>query len=230
MPSASGLVRRSQPPRDTRGNRAAQTREYRDHVTVIGGPDMQKPADTRSTGLRSFPALAVQLRDTAAGSGNLLLGAARERVRAHVQLHPFEVTVAEDLHQFTALHEPRPDEIIHTDRATVRKSSGQLADVHALELDPVAVLETAQLGQPHLQRHLATLETRRHRLAGLGPLGTPASGLTLGCFTTSDPDFVTLGARSRPQIMNLDGHAQWTSSTSTRWWTVLTKPRTTGSS
>src|SRR5699024_2418187 len=103
------------------------------------------------------------------------------------------------------------------------------------------VLEAAELGQPHVQRHLPALEAGRHLVAGLGALGAAASGLAaLATLTASDADLGALRTGGRTQVVHLQGvrllrllglcHGYLTSSTETRWATVVIMPRTSGRS
>src|SRR5204863_2451067 len=83
--------------------------------------------------------------------------------------------------------------------------------------------------QPHVDRHLAALERRRHVLARLRALGTAARGLALGALTATHPGLVLLGAGRWAQVVDLDRHYS-TSSTFTRWFTVKIMPRISGRS
>jgi len=96
------------------------------------------------------------------------------------------------------------DEVLHGHRAALGEQLGDAADVHGLELDPVGVAEAAQLGKTHVQRHLATLETRTDLVTSLGALGTATGGLTLGRLTTTHTGLGLLGAGGGTQVVQLD--------------------------
>src|SRR5690606_39447344 len=117
----------------------------------------------------------------------------------------------------------------------------------------VEVLEAGQLGQPHRERGLATLESRTQRTPGFETLGTAAGGLAaLAALTSTDADLALLRTGSRLEVMELQlfflvGHSSsssrktevgksevptlasgYFSSTSIRWRTLCSMPRTVG--
>ena len=118
------------------------------------------------------------------------------------------------------------------DLAAVREQLGEPVQVDDLVLGAERVLEAPQLGQPHVQRHLAALEAGRHLVAGLGALGAATGGLALGALTATHAGLGGLGARRRAQVVDLECviRHQSTSSTVTRCDTVKTMPRISGRS
>ena len=90
-----------------------------------------------------------------------------------------ELAVAENLDQLVLANCTLGDELVHADLAALGEQPRDVADVHDLVLDAVAVREALELREPHVQRHLATLEGGGHVLACLGALGTATRGLAL---------------------------------------------------
>src|SRR5699024_2984149 len=98
--------------------------------------------------------------------------------------------------------------------------------VDDLEHDLVPVLEALELRQPHLERHLAALESGRDVLPGLGALGTATGGLALGRLATTHAGLLGVRPGRGPQVVQLDAHVVTSvSSTTTRWLTTLRRPR-----
>ena len=81
---------------------------------------------------------------------------------------------------------------------------------------PEPVTEALELGQPHVDRHLPTLERDGHVPARLGALGTAAGGLALRALAATQPGLGGLGPGRRLQVVQLDDAHLPTSSTSTR--------------
>ena len=65
------------------------------------------------------------------------------------------------------------------------------------------VTESLELGQPHVDGHLPTLESGGDLVPGLGALGTAAGRLALGGLATAEPLLRLVGAGGRPQVMQL---------------------------
>src|SRR6185312_11333216 len=169
----------------------------------------------------------LQLGDRAARTGDLVTGAARERVRAHRQ-RDAEVAVAEHLHRLVAPDGAGLDELLRTHRTALGEQRAEVADVHDLVLHPETVAEALELGQPHVQRHLPALEAGRDVLASARALRTAAGGLAaLAALATADAPLGLVGPRRRTQVVDLDRH-QDTSSTVTRCRTVRIMPRICG--
>src|SRR5690606_33794936 len=136
------------------------------------------------------------------------------------------------------------DEVLDGDSATLGVQRREAVEVDDLELGAERVLEPSELGQPHVQRHLPTLEAGRHLVTGLGALGAATSGLAASAtLTTTHPDLGALRPGCGTQVVNLErtrggvclalrglGHGYSTSSTSTRWATVVIMPRISGRS
>src|SRR3954451_16272720 len=172
----------------------------------------------------------LKLGGRSPGGRDLLAGRVGERVGGDVELHR-QFTVAEDLEPLALADGAGVDQLGDTDGATLREQLLQLGHVDDLVLDPEAVLEALELRQPHVDRHLAALERRRDLVAGLGALGATSGRLALGRLTATHAGLLGVRTRGRLQVMNLQvAHNQSTSSTVTRWVTVLTMPRISGRS
>src|SRR5690606_10783880 len=108
------------------------------------------------------------------------------------------------LHRLALADRARGDHPVRPHRAARREQLRQPVPapppVVALEPRP----EPLALGQPHVDRRLATLERRRDLLAGPGALGTTTGRLALGALTTADPRLGGTGARRRPEVVDLD--------------------------
>src|SRR6476661_2441868 len=182
--------------------------------------------------------------DRAAGGFDLLLGGCRELVSGHVDLDG-DLAGAENLDRGVVADRTLGHEVGDGHIAALGEQGGQLVQVDDLELHAEGVLEATQLGQAHVQRHGATLETLRDLVAGLGALGATAGGLALGALTATHAGLGGLGTRGGTQVVHLEGsalgcgsglgglllcHGQSTSSTATRCVTVLTIPRISGRS
>ena len=102
------------------------------------------------------------------------------------------------------------------DGATLGEELVDAVEVDDLELHLERVLEALELRQPHVDRHLATLEGGRHLVAGLGALGAATGGLALGALTATHAGLGGLGAGRRAQVVQLQRHVSRTSSTVTR--------------
>src|SRR5690606_20171830 len=178
------------------------------------------------------------LGDAPAGRLDLLLGGGGALGRGDVQRHR-DLAGAQHLDRLALADRALGDEVLDGDLTAGGVQRGQLVEVDDLVGRAEAVLEAAQLGQPHVQRGLPTLEAGRHLVAGLGALGAAARGLALGGLTTTDAGPGLLGAGGRTRVVDLQGgavalvdvsHGQSTSSTVTRWATVRTMPRNSGRS
>src|SRR3954469_271682 len=165
-----------------------------------GGPRKPNPAGTHVPhGERSSD------RGSSAGGLDLLLGRGGERLDRHVDLDG-DVALAEDLDRLAVADRTLGHEPVDGDLATLGEQLPEPVEVHDLELDPERVLEALELGQPHVDRHLPTLEGRGHLVAGLGALGAAAGGLALGGLTATHAGLGGLGTRSRAQVVELESH------------------------
>src|SRR4051794_20722834 len=95
---------------------------------------------------------------------------------------------------------------VRVDLAAVREQRRQLVEVDDLVLGPERVLEALELGDPHVERHLAALERLGHLVARLRALGAAAGGLALGALAPADPRLGLVRAGSRAQVMDLERH------------------------
>src|SRR5699024_5359645 len=100
-------------------------------------------------------------------------------------------------------------------------------------LEP-GVAEALELRHPTDQGHLTTLERDGNGVTSLRALGTATRGLALGTLTTTLTGLGLVGARGRPQVMQLEqlvgvvvAHCA-TSSTVTRCETTVICPCTAG--
>src|SRR4051794_1919225 len=202
------------------------------------GPDPQEQA-------------GLDLDGGSAGGGDLLPGGRREGVRLDLQ-RDRQVAVAEHLHRVPAPDRPGLDQGLDVDAPAVREQFGELGEVDDLVFGAERVREALELRDPHVQRHLATLEATRDLLAGPGALGPAAGGLALGALAATDAGLGLLGPRRRAQVVDLEGvtlrsgglvrqlchdavppslaSLADTDSTSTRWLTARTMPSTSGRS
>src|SRR5215212_8494368 len=142
----------------------------------------------------------------APGRADLVGCGARERVRVHVHLDAAEVAGAEHLDRLTAPDGAGVGQAVRVDRAALREQRRDPVEVDDLEHDLVVVLEPRELGQPHVQRGLPTLEAGRGVASGPGALGAATGGLALGALTTTDSRLWGVGAGGRTQVVNLKSH------------------------
>ena len=108
----------------------------------------------------------------------LSLALAENACARDLQRHA-EVAVAEHLHGLALADGALGDQVLDADRAAVREQLAEPVQVDDLVLHAERVLEAAQLGQPHVQRHLPALEAGWHLVAGLGALGAATGRLAL---------------------------------------------------
>src|SRR4051812_44218722 len=142
----------------------------------------------------------------APGRTDLLGRGAGERVRVHVDLDAAEVAGAEHLDRLTAPDGTGLGQTVRVDRTTLREERRDPVEVDDLEHDLVVVLEARELGQPHVQRGLPTLEPGGRVAARTGALGAATGALALGALTAADASLGGMGARGRTQVMNLQSH------------------------
>src|SRR6476620_1321273 len=141
----------------------------------------------------------------AAGCLDLLLRRSGERVGAH--LHDAgQVTLTEDLDGQAVADGALGDEVLDGHGATLGEELVDAVEVDDLELHLEGVLEALQLGQTHVDRHLATLEGDRDLVTGLGALGTTTGRLALRALTATHTGLRGLGAGSRTQVVQLERH------------------------
>src|SRR6476661_7932107 len=106
-----------------------------------------------------------------------LLGSRRgERVGLHVDLDAAEVAGAEHLHRLAPTDGAGVSQAVRADRAALREQCRDPVEVDDLEHDLVVVLEARELGQPHVQRRLPTLEPGGRVAARPGALGAATGG------------------------------------------------------
>src|SRR5699024_2157989 len=164
------------------------------------------------------------LRHASAGGLDLALGRCGNLVDRHGHGNG-DLSVTEDLDRLVLADGTRGDELGDADLAPVREQPLDVGHVDDLEDDLVAVLEALELRKAHVDRHLAALERRGDVLPGLGALGAATGGLALGALTATHAGLVGVGTGRRAQVVQLDGHAHSVSSTTTRWFTTLMRPR-----
>src|ERR687890_152179 len=136
-----------------------------------------------------------ELGGGAPGGGDLLAGGAGELVRRDGHRNA-DLAGAEDLDRRTAADGAARHQRLDGDVATLGEQLADRRHVDDLVVDLERVLEAAQLGQPHVQRRLATLEARRDLVARAGALGAAAGALALAALTAADPRLCGLRARS----------------------------------
>ena len=166
-------------------------------------PDAKGPRHAGRVGTFAT-ARELQLGGRATRCGDRLAGATAELVRGDVHLDG-QLAVAENLHQRVLANQALGDQLGDAELATLRERLGDIAEVDHGVLGAEPVAEALELGQPHVDRHLPTLEGHRHVLTRLGALGTAARGLTLGAFAASDAGLGGLRPLGRLQVVKLDG-------------------------
>src|SRR3954447_24703955 len=142
----------------------------------------------------------------APGRGDLLGRGCGESVGVHLDGDPTEVAGAEHLDRLTAPDGAGVGQAVRVDRAALREQRRDPVEVDDLEHDLVVVLEPRELGQPHVQRSLPTLEAGRGVATRPGALGAATGGLALGALTTTDSRLRGVGAGSRTQVVDLQSH------------------------
>src|SRR4051812_8034651 len=142
----------------------------------------------------------------APGRGDLLGRGCGESVGVHLDGDATEVAGAEHLDRLTAPDGAGVGQAVRVDRAALREQRRDPVEVDDLEHDLVVVLEPRELGQPHVQRGLPTLEAGRGVAAGPGALGAATGGLALGALTTTDSRLRGVGAGGRTQVVDLESH------------------------
>ena len=123
-------------------------------------------------------------------------------MRAHLH-RDTDLPVAENLDRLVLAHGALGDQILDGHRSTLREELAQGRNVHDLVLHPERVLEATKLREPHVERHLATLEAVRHLVASLRALGSATSSLALAGLTTTNAGLGGLGAGGWPQVVQL---------------------------
>src|SRR5690606_13824842 len=170
-----------------------------------------------------------------AGRRDLLLRRSGELLSGDVELDA-HLALTQHLDGLVLADSALGDEILDRDGAALGEQLLQGRQVHDLVLDAEGVGEAAELGQPHVQRHLPALEADGHLVTGLGALGAATRGLALGSLTTADAGARGLGTGRGAQVVELQralvgiSHVQSTSSNVTRWVTVRIMPRISGRS
>ena len=98
------------------------------------------------------------------------------------------------------------------DRSALREQRRDPVEVDDLEDDLVRALEAGELGQPHVQRGLPTLEAGVRVATRAGALGAATGRLALGALTAADARLGGVGARGRTQVVDLQCHGDVLSS------------------
>src|SRR3954454_12517201 len=145
---------------------------------------------------------------TAPGGADLLGGRCGERVGVDVDLHAAQVAGAEHLDRLATTHRAGIGEGVGVDGTALREQGSDPVEVDDLEHDLVVVLEARELGQPHVQRGLPTLEPGGRVAARTGALGAATGALALGALTAADASLGGVGARGRTQVVNLQSHSE----------------------
>src|SRR5688500_3517196 len=121
----------------------------------------------------------------APGRADLLGGGRGEGVRLDVDLHAAQVTGAEHLDRLAATDGAGLGQRVRVDRPALREQRRDPVEVDDLEDDLVRALEPRELGQPHVQRGLPTLEAGGGVASRAGALGAATGGLALGALTAT---------------------------------------------
>src|SRR3954471_13344467 len=144
----------------------------------------------------------------APGNADLVGCGARERVRVHVHLDAAEVAGAEHLDRLAPPDRAGVGQAVRVDRTALREECRDPVEVDDLEHDLVRALEAGELGQPHVQRGLPTLEAGVGVTPSAGALGAATGRLALGALTAADARLGGVGARGRTQVVNLQCHSE----------------------
>src|SRR3954466_14572894 len=142
----------------------------------------------------------------APGRADLVGRGARERMRVHVHLDAAEVPGAEHLDRLAAPDGAGVGQAVRVDRTALREERRDPVEVDDLEHDLVVVLEARELGQPHVQRGLPTLEPGGGVAPSAAALGAATGRLALGALTTADSRLRGVGAGGRTQVVDLESH------------------------
>src|SRR5215212_2374660 len=187
--------------------------------------------------LQAFPKaliiLPLQYLDAPAGRLYLLFGRLREGVRPH-RHGPPDLPVPQDLDQNLLLpDEPGPPELLGADLVAIIKLR-ELPNVDRRVDDRVgggvrSTRHALKTRQPALQGHLAALvgQVRLRPRAGQGPLVATTAGLAVPRARAAPEPFARL-SRAEGRTKFVQPHYSSTSSTSTRWRTLLIIPRICG--
>src|SRR3712207_2138343 len=136
-----------------------------------------------------------------------LLGSGRgERVRLDVDLDTAELAGAEDLDRLVPADGAGVGKRLRAHGAALREQRRDPVEVDDLEDDLVRALEAGELGQPHVQRGLPTLEPRVRVAPRAGALGAATGGLALGALTATHAGLGGVGAGGRTQVVDLESH------------------------
>src|SRR5260221_3871618 len=170
----------------------------------------------------------VDENDRAAGGLDLLPSCRRDTVRVDLELRR-DVAVAEELDLRQWLDETLGRERLGRD-LPVHRVVLELRDVQRHELDPVPVLESAELGQAHVQRHLAAFEPGREARAATRELAFRALARGLALAGTGPPaDTAQVLARALLGHQVVDLHRSvFPSTSSTRCAILRSCPRRAG--
>src|SRR5690606_33586241 len=141
--------------------------------------------------------------DRAPGREDLLTRGRRQGVDLDRELDR-HLAGAEHLDELALADRTLRHEVLDRDRSTLRVELGQAVEVHDLVLGTERGLEAAQLGQAHVERHLATLERRRHLVARLRALRAATRRLTLRRLTTTHTGLRGVRARGGTQVVHLE--------------------------
>ena len=125
-----------------------------------------------------------------------------------VDLDTAEVARPEDLDRLAAAHRTGVGQVVRVHRAALGEQRRDPVEVDDLEHDLVPVLEAGQLGQPHVQRGLPTLEPRGGVAARARALGAATGRLALGALTATHTGLRRVGTRGRAQVVDLESHVE----------------------
>src|SRR5829696_1857532 len=172
---------------------------------------------TRATGSRRPPRDTARASrgSTASDTGGAapgradLLGCGRgERVGLDVDLHAAELAGAQDLDGLVATHGAGLGQRVRVHPTALREQGRDPVEVDDLEDDLVRALETGELGQPHVQRGLPTLEPGVRVATRAGALGAATGRLALGALAAADSRLGGVGARGGTQVVDLQSHSE----------------------
>src|SRR5665647_573882 len=112
----------------------------------------------------------------ATGGLDLVLGSRRELVSRDAHLDG-DLAGAQHLHELAITDSTLGHQVLDRHVAALGEQHRDAVEVDDLVLGAEGVLEATELGQPHVHRHLPTLEALRNLVARLRALGAAAGSL-----------------------------------------------------
>src|SRR5665647_759355 len=203
-------------------------------TSSVRGTITPRAREARGPGCYRYIVWRSEDGGSATGGLDLVLGRRRELVSRYAHLDG-DLAGAQHLDELALTNSTLGHQILDRHVAALREQHRDAVEVDDLVLGAEGVLEATELGQPHVHRHLPALEALRNLVTRLRTLGAAAGSLALAALASTHAGLGRLGAGGWTKVVDLQcgrffGHVQSTSSTATRWLTVLTIPRISGRS